>query len=214
MKLRSFKDGLKRARKSKKSKNGKPYTQETFAEEFNVSVDTVKNWEQGRVFPSVETIIELCDFFNCDMDYLFGTIDCKTHDLQFIHDKTGLSEKAIETLTDIQYWQKHFPDHQSNKLDTINLILSDEHEPTALSSLLNILTGYFNFNINPDKNTMYTLSKHGIIPCQIHKSASGVGVSYDPSQAHFGLHDLESMYYLKIWDAIKELKEKYRKQIK
>lgn len=32
------------------------------------------------------------------MDYLFDRIDCKNHDLQFIHDQTGLSESSINYL--------------------------------------------------------------------------------------------------------------------
>ncbi len=98
MKLRSFKDGFKRARKSKKSKNGKTYTQETFADEFNETQATIKNWEQGKTYPRVQTLLGLCDFFDCDMDYLFNTIDCKTHDTQFIQDKTGLTESSIDVL--------------------------------------------------------------------------------------------------------------------
>ena len=32
------------------------------------------------------------------MDYLLGNIECETHDIQFIHDKTGLSEDAIKRI--------------------------------------------------------------------------------------------------------------------
>ncbi len=96
--LRSFSNGFKNARTHALDANGKKYTQDSFAEEFGVSVDTVKNWEQGRVTPNVKTLIELCDFFECDMDYLFGTLNCKKHDIQFIQNETGLSETAINRL--------------------------------------------------------------------------------------------------------------------
>lgn len=88
----SFKEGFKRARK----KGG--YTQKSFAEKFNVSIETVKNWEQGRNVPEIETLEKLCNFFQCDVDYLLGNIECETHDIQFIHDKTGLSKEAINFL--------------------------------------------------------------------------------------------------------------------
>ena len=43
-------------------------------------------------------MVRICNFLGCDMDFLFGHIDLKTHDAQFIHEHTGLSEKAIEKL--------------------------------------------------------------------------------------------------------------------
>ena len=42
--------------------------------------------------------MDLTELYHCDLDYLTGRLDQKTHDLQFIHDQTGLSEKAIEKL--------------------------------------------------------------------------------------------------------------------
>ena len=90
--LYSLKEGLKRARKEA------GYTQEGLAEAFHVHIKTVMNWEQGKAEPSLGTLIELAQFYDCDLDYLTGRIDCKTHDLQFIHDQTGLSEKAIRKL--------------------------------------------------------------------------------------------------------------------
>ena len=103
LKLRSFKDGFKKARRNAKDRNGKRYTQESFAESFGVSVDTVKNWEQGRTAPSIDTLIELCDFFECDIDYLFGTLDCKTHDVQFIQEYIEQKKKTIQQIYILNY---------------------------------------------------------------------------------------------------------------
>ena len=92
MKLYSLKEGLKRARKEA------GLTQEQLKEKLNVHIKTVMNWEQGIAEPSLETLMELTELYHCDLDYLTGRLDQKTHDLQFIHDQTGLSEKAIEKL--------------------------------------------------------------------------------------------------------------------
>ena len=99
MKLHSFKDGFKAARK----KAG--FTQEGFVKAFvddkqceRTSLQSVRNWEQGRATPDFKTVELLCEFFHCDMDYLFGNINCPTHDIQFIQDKTGLSEEGINKL--------------------------------------------------------------------------------------------------------------------
>ena len=92
MRLYSLKEGLKRARK------GAGLTQEGLAQAMGVHIKTVMNWEQGIAEPSLGTLMDLTELYHCDLDYLTGRLDQKTHDLQFIHDQTGLSEKAIEKL--------------------------------------------------------------------------------------------------------------------
>lgn len=96
MKLYSLRDGLKRAR------NEAGLTQADLAERMNIHIKTVRNWEQGIAEPSLGTLMDLADLYHCDLDYLTGRLDQKTHDLQFIHDQTGLSEKAIEKLQSLR----------------------------------------------------------------------------------------------------------------
>lgn len=141
VKLHSFKKGFKQARKSARDINGKKYTQGSFAEAFNVSVETVKNWEQGRFTPTADTLIELCDFFDCDMDYLFGTLDCKRHNTQFIHDYTGLSEKVIERM------------HILNYNDGIMSTLNDVIEYGLFDAIISIKEGRRNFQKYINKET-------------------------------------------------------------
>ena len=93
---RSFEKGLKRARKLAGYS-----TQQALADACKKSPQTIMNWEQqGRAKPSLDDFLSLCDLFGCDADYLLGTIDEKTHDLQFICDQTGLTAEAISRLTD------------------------------------------------------------------------------------------------------------------
>lgn len=91
-KLYSLKPGLKAARKAAHM------TQQQLADQFNVSLKTVMNWEQGLVNPDLEDVYRLADLLHCDIDFLTGRISCQTHDLQYVHDLTGLSEDAIKTL--------------------------------------------------------------------------------------------------------------------
>lgn len=45
----------------------------------------------------------MCEVFECEMSYLLCEHgDCKTKDLQFIHDMTGLSESSIQFLSTIK----------------------------------------------------------------------------------------------------------------
>ena len=87
-----FQIGLKRARERK------GYTQVQLAEIMKVTSKTVANWEQGIAFPTTEKLSILANVLNCDLDYLTGRIDEPTHDIDFIHRETGLSEKAIMKL--------------------------------------------------------------------------------------------------------------------
>ena len=123
--MRSFAAGFKRARKKK------GYTQDGFCKAFNeyradfaVPIYTVRNWEQGRSIPEWKTIEILCDFFECDVDYLFNTIEQTTHDIAFICGYTGLSE---ETIKNLHYLSRlTFPDEEGALfLDFLNFIVSD-----------------------------------------------------------------------------------------
>ena len=212
MKLYSFAKGFKRARKNA------GYTQESFVQSFLdgerheiTTLGTVRNWEQGRAVPEIITIQQLCEFFGCDMDYLFNRIECKNHNIDFIHEYTGLSEEAINTLAGLKGLIKLFPEDLNikDKYRVINLILQDSHQKDSLSSLLDMLVGFCQFSAK--NNFLYTADSNGITPFQGKKAASGKGIAYDPSKAHFYLKDMDSMYFLKIWDAVKELKEQYEK---
>lgn len=125
MKLYSFSKGLKRARKAA------GFTQESFAKEFNVSLKTIQNWEQNACTPNSKDLIALCKFFNCDMDYLFHNIDCKTHDLQYICDMTGLSENNVKKI--VRY--KSSPPVFGKFTNALNLILQDKKFESILCSL-------------------------------------------------------------------------------
>ena len=97
MKLYSLKEGLKRARKEAGLTQAE-LTEILKSKGIASHIKTVMNWEQGIAEPSLGTLMDLTELYHCDLDYLTGRLDQKTHDLQFIHDQTGLSEKAIEKL--------------------------------------------------------------------------------------------------------------------
>ena len=93
----------------KKIRKDHGYTQASFKEKYEeiygektITIETIRNWEQGRNVPELQTIWKLCEIFNCDIDYLFGRIDYSTHDLEFICNKIGLSEDAVKYLIEIQ----------------------------------------------------------------------------------------------------------------
>ena len=104
-----FSTRLKQLRKDNKDKFK---TQYDFAEAMDVSVETVRNWEQGRSFPEMEKLCQMCELLGCDLDFLVGSIDKQTHSRQFICDQTGLTERAVEK---IMIWNE---DSASETLDS------------------------------------------------------------------------------------------------
>ncbi len=136
-KLRNFdeiKKALKKNLKEARKKAGYK-TQEDFAKAFHVSIDTVRNWEQGRGVPEIGTLLYLAEFLDCDLDYLIGRIEKPTHDLQFITDELRLSERAVRKLQRIA-----FTDRATGNAEALSrLIEHDDFE--YLLSLLNTRIG-------------------------------------------------------------------------
>ena len=79
----SLRHNLQKKRKEKGFK-----TQDAFAEALEVSVESVRNWEQGRTLPELGTLFHICSLLDCDMDYLIGRLEVPTHDLAFIKEQT------------------------------------------------------------------------------------------------------------------------------
>lgn len=50
----------------------KGLTQDTIARELKVSQGTYNNWETGRRTPELQTILKLADYYDIQLDYLFG----------------------------------------------------------------------------------------------------------------------------------------------
>ena len=92
VKLRSFGEKLKEIR----IEFG--LTQDKFANELNVSLDTVKNWEQGYNYPSIDMLVIIAEYFKCDFDYLIGQQKTPKKEYNHISDMIGISENAAAKL--------------------------------------------------------------------------------------------------------------------
>ena len=100
--LQTIGDRIRALREDDRHNNANKQSQEEFAAALGVSRDAVSNWERGNTPPLLTHILKMCDLYSVDVDYLLGRIDCQTHDLQFVHDVTGLSEAAINKLSDVK----------------------------------------------------------------------------------------------------------------
>ena len=55
----------------------KNYSQRRIAEILGVSNSTVAMWESGQRYPQRETMEQIADLFNVDMDYIYGKTDIR-----------------------------------------------------------------------------------------------------------------------------------------
>lgn len=78
--------------------NGRCYSQESFAEQLHISKQAYNNLENGVGEPKLEYLYRIKELCGCDIGYLVGEYECRTKGATDIHNATGLSEKAIDTL--------------------------------------------------------------------------------------------------------------------
>ena len=94
-------------------------TQQELADAMNVSLDTVKNWEQCYNYPSIDMLIKIANFLNCDVDYLLGRQELRYKIAISKDEYTGISDKAIENLT-------LAIKHNKSYIKILSLLLEDE----------------------------------------------------------------------------------------
>lgn len=110
-----------------KLRNERQLTQELVAKSLGVSKSTIGMWETGKRLPSTELYEQIADYFNVDMDYLFGRSDVRQR-IHFDNDGNAMylllkdeeellstyrklneygKEKARETVSDMSELEKY-----------------------------------------------------------------------------------------------------------
>ena len=116
VKLRSFGEKLKRIR----TKCG--LTQDKFADEMNISLDTVKNWEQGYNYPSIDMLVSISEYFKCDLDYLIGQQSMPNKEFSHIADMIGISERAAALLVNAKEQSNPITEVLSELIENYSLL--------------------------------------------------------------------------------------------
>ena len=127
------------------------------------SIEMINKWcsPNSDEFPSPEAMLQLSSVLGCSIDYLYGKEDCPTHENTDIHNLTGLSDKAINTL--IKYKndsEKPLPDNlyksvnkarfhlERMNIDCINMIL--EHKEGSFNNSILVMIYQYVKSIDPD----------------------------------------------------------------
>ncbi len=131
-----FPTRLRELRAEKKTNEGKGTSQQLLADEIGVTKSTISLYEMGDNVPDAKTIVKLAEFYNVSTDYLLGLINIKSSNIDFqgIHRKTGLSEKAIETLTKQKYI-KGYTDPKETVYQEISFIIEHKDFPELIKEI-------------------------------------------------------------------------------
>ena len=98
----------------------KNLTQQRLAEACQVSRDTVKNWETGKSYPSLENLEKICEILDCDYDFILGRINVP-YLMEFdIAKHLGLSKQARLVLF-------RMPGNYPEELKILDRFVSDEN---------------------------------------------------------------------------------------
>ena len=79
-------------------RNERGFSQEQLAKVLHVSKSTVAMWETGQRLPSVEKYEEIADYFNVDMDFVYGRTSIKRRAL---FDESGSEYVNSKLVTSI-----------------------------------------------------------------------------------------------------------------
>ena len=95
--MATFKDIIQHLRLEQK------LSQEELSKHIGMSKSTVAMWETGKRIPSPDVYEQLADFFNVDMDYIYGRSNIKK---KYSFDNSGVPYIYDENLTIINYYNK------------------------------------------------------------------------------------------------------------
>lgn len=127
-------------------------TQAILAEKASISTGAMSNLIHGVNTPSIDVIQRIANYLNVSVDYLLGNTDIKplNLELQAISKHTGLSEKSINKLSELN--------SQNNlnwTMDLLNYFIESENFEVLLFYLLQYAT-HKNQNIDYSYYTVNT----------------------------------------------------------
>lgn len=86
-----------------RTKPERKWSQALLAEKIGIGDKrTISDWENGKNIPKLENIEKLAKAFDCDPEYLLGTIDKPTITVSWISEQIPLSENNINLLIELK----------------------------------------------------------------------------------------------------------------
>ena len=153
------------------------------AEDFELSRQTINNYESGQAIP-LYTLYNFCKYFGCDMEYFFGEYEEKTKVVSDICKETGLSQKAVEALRN---------DSDRHTADFTSLFIEHSHDIIkAIEDEIRAVEMEKIWRDCPDYPVIKKCFEHG--ERNARKAGRVINVYYGDT-AKTILKDAESLYY-------------------
>lgn len=170
----------------------KKYTQKEVASAIKINKDTgrttVTAWENenNETIPDTRTLIDLCNFYECDLDYIFCKTDVISSDIKAIADKLHISEKSIDTLRGKKEYGQLIDKIINNKL--FEEVSKRAHQ-LALNKVINdVITTSFNEHFEDKVKNIFDKYYFSVFPsdmsqkgyCEYIKSAIPYSEEFNP----------------------------------
>ena len=82
--------------KIKKSRTDAKITQEQAAEALDISRQTVSNWENGKSYPDIVSVLRMSDLYGVSLDYLLkGEVSMKDY-LDYVEESTNVVKSKVK----------------------------------------------------------------------------------------------------------------------
>ena len=78
-------------------RQSKELNQVQLADKLGVKKQSISNWENDNIMPSVEMLVKIADYFNVSTDFLLGR-DSQTDSESYSVDVNGLTPRQIEHI--------------------------------------------------------------------------------------------------------------------
>lgn len=85
------------ANRFKNLRQSKELNQVQLAEKLGVKKQSISNWENDNIMPSVEMLVKIADFFHVSTDYLLGRDEKAENAIQLL-DLSGLTPLQSEHI--------------------------------------------------------------------------------------------------------------------
>lgn len=187
----------------KQLKDSCSMTRKDFAKVLGITDETAKKRLQGINPWTVENLIDICNYYECDLDYLLGVIEEKKQRTSDLKKLTRLSEEACDKLLDCCTTRKF---RRSNEL--IKTLFGNIMNPLSIydkeideKNRLNGFTKFFSWMIEngllADLETigrnMYVWGKKHDVPILFNGDLESYYRHYDELQ---GMDDVEQYQLL------------------
>lgn len=135
----------------------KGFNQEEMSNALGISKSTIAMWETGKRLPSPDMFELIADYFNVDIDYLYGRTDIKRRSL--------FDEFGDEYINNTQLNPKDRRDINKILLNTEELLKQDglmfDGEPASPESIESILSAMkIGMEMAKQNNKKYTPKKY------------------------------------------------------